>query len=115
MTVTAVCPGPVPTEFQAANDAAFAEKLPKMVWVSAERVAQDALQGAAARGACRRARRSHRKRGVLREPLRASWAGACGLQAAHGEVAIAGSGPARPLPGCQRGRSTGLRIPRSGQ
>jgi short-subunit dehydrogenase len=46
VTVTAVCPGPVPTEFQAANDAAFAEKLPKAMWVSAERVAQDALQGA---------------------------------------------------------------------
>jgi short-subunit dehydrogenase len=46
VTVTAVCPGPVPTEFQAANDAAFAEKLPKAVWVSAERVAQDALNGA---------------------------------------------------------------------
>jgi len=46
VTVTAVCPGPVPTEFQATNDAAFAEKLPKAVWVSAERVAEDALQGA---------------------------------------------------------------------
>jgi len=46
VTVTAVCPGPVPTEFQAVSDAAFAEKLPKAVWRSAERVAQDALQGA---------------------------------------------------------------------
>jgi short-subunit dehydrogenase len=46
VTVTAVCPGPVPTEFQAANDAAFAERLPKAVWVSAERVAEDALSGA---------------------------------------------------------------------
>jgi short-subunit dehydrogenase len=36
----------VPTEFQAVNDAAFAEKLPKAVWRSAERVAQDALDGA---------------------------------------------------------------------
>jgi len=46
VTVTAVCPGPVPTEFQQANDAAFAERLPKAVWISAERVAQDALRGA---------------------------------------------------------------------
>ncbi len=50
VTVTAVCPGPVPTEFQAANDAAFAERLPKPVWVSAERVAQDALSAAEAGG-----------------------------------------------------------------
>jgi hypothetical protein len=46
VTVTAVCPGPVRTEFQATNDVAFAEKLPKAVWVSAERVAQDTLNGA---------------------------------------------------------------------
>jgi short-subunit dehydrogenase len=46
VTVTAVCPGPVPTEFQQTNDAAFVEKLPKAVWVSAERVARDALHGA---------------------------------------------------------------------
>lgn len=46
VTVTAVCPGPVPTEFQEANDAAFAEKLPKAVWISPERVAQDSLRGA---------------------------------------------------------------------
>jgi short-subunit dehydrogenase len=46
VTVTAVCPGPVPTEFQAANEAVFAEQLPKVVWVSAERVAADALEAA---------------------------------------------------------------------
>ena len=46
VSVTAVCPGPVPTEFQHVNDAAFAKKLPKAVWVTAERVAQDALRGA---------------------------------------------------------------------
>ncbi len=46
VSVTAVCPGPVPTGFQEASDATFAEKLPKMVWVSAERVAADALRGA---------------------------------------------------------------------
>lgn len=43
VTVTAVCPGPVPTEFQAANDAVFAERLPKLAWVSVERVVADAL------------------------------------------------------------------------
>jgi hypothetical protein len=46
VTVTAVCPGPVPTEFQEANDAEFASKLPKLAWVSAERVAADALKAA---------------------------------------------------------------------
>jgi uncharacterized protein len=46
VTVTAVCPGPVPTGFQEASDAAFAEKLPKPVWVSAERVARDSLRAA---------------------------------------------------------------------
>jgi uncharacterized protein len=46
VAVTAVCPGPVATEFQEASDAVFAERLPKAVWVSAERVAQDGLRGA---------------------------------------------------------------------
>lgn len=46
VSVTAVCPGPVPTEFQETNEATFAEKLPKPMWVSAQRVAQDALRGA---------------------------------------------------------------------
>jgi short-subunit dehydrogenase len=46
VSVTAVCPGPVPTEFQDINDAAFTQKLPKMTFVSAERVARDALSGA---------------------------------------------------------------------
>lgn len=46
VTVTAVCPGPVPTEFQEANQAAFAERLPKVVWVSPERVVGDALAAA---------------------------------------------------------------------
>jgi len=44
VTVTAVCPGPVATEFQEVSDAVFAEKLPRAVWVSAERVAQDSLR-----------------------------------------------------------------------
>jgi short-subunit dehydrogenase len=46
VSVTAVCPGPVPTNFQAANDAVFAEKIPKLVWVSAERVAEDSIRAA---------------------------------------------------------------------
>jgi len=48
VAVTAVCPGPVPTEFQSVNEAAFAERLPKRLWVSPERVAADALAAAAA-------------------------------------------------------------------
>src|SRR5207248_8355946 len=46
VTVTAVCPGPVPSELQSVNDAQFAERLPKLTWVSAERVAADALAAA---------------------------------------------------------------------
>jgi uncharacterized protein len=50
VTVTAVCPGPVPSGFQEASDAGyFAEKLPKFTFVEPERVARDALR-AAARG-----------------------------------------------------------------
>jgi short-subunit dehydrogenase len=47
VTVTAVCPGPVPSGFQDASDAGyFAEKLPKFTFVSPERVARDALAAA---------------------------------------------------------------------
>lgn len=47
VTVTAVCPGPVPSEFQEASDATyFAERLPKFTFVSPERVARDALAAA---------------------------------------------------------------------
>jgi short-subunit dehydrogenase len=50
VTVTAVCPGPVPSGFQEASDAGyFAEKLPKFTFVEPERVARDAIR-AAARG-----------------------------------------------------------------
>ncbi|HLY51125.1 MAG TPA: SDR family oxidoreductase [Solirubrobacteraceae bacterium] len=50
VTVTAVCPGPVPSGFQEASDADyFAQKLPKFTFVEPERVARDALR-AAARG-----------------------------------------------------------------
>ncbi|MBV9310522.1 MAG: SDR family oxidoreductase [Solirubrobacterales bacterium] len=47
VTVTAVCPGPVPTEFQDTSDAAyFAERLPKFTFASPERVVSDALRAA---------------------------------------------------------------------
>jgi uncharacterized protein len=47
VTVTAVCPGPVPSGFQAASDAGyFAERLPKFTFVTPERVARDALKAA---------------------------------------------------------------------
>jgi len=48
VTVTAVCPGPVPTGFQEASDAGyFAKKLPRFTFVEPERVARDALRAAA--------------------------------------------------------------------
>jgi short-subunit dehydrogenase len=47
VTVTAVCPGPVETEFQGANDADyFARRLPKFTFVPPERVASDGLAAA---------------------------------------------------------------------
>ena len=47
VTVTAVCPGPVPTGFQHSSDAGyFAERLPKFTIATPERVAQDALAAA---------------------------------------------------------------------
>jgi len=47
VTVTAVCPGPVPSGFQDASDAGyFAERLPKFTFVTPERVAADALAAA---------------------------------------------------------------------
>ncbi len=47
VTVTAVCPGPVPTEFQAANDADYlVDRMPGFTQVSAERVVADALKAA---------------------------------------------------------------------
>jgi short-subunit dehydrogenase len=47
VTVTAVCPGPVPSEFQDANDAHhFAGKLPKFTVVQPDRVARDGLRAA---------------------------------------------------------------------
>ena len=47
VTVTAVCPGPVPSGFQEASDAGyFAERLPKFTFVTPERVAADGLAAA---------------------------------------------------------------------
>jgi short-subunit dehydrogenase len=47
VTVTAVCPGPVPSGFQEASDASyFADRLPKFTFVSTDRVARDALEAA---------------------------------------------------------------------
>jgi short-subunit dehydrogenase len=46
VTVTALCPGPVKTEFQDVNDSHdFASKLPKPLWVAPEAVAEQALRG----------------------------------------------------------------------
>jgi short-subunit dehydrogenase len=48
VTVTAVCPGPVPSGFQEASDASyFADRLPRFTFVPPERVARDALRAAA--------------------------------------------------------------------
>ena len=45
VTVTAVCPGPVPSGFQENSDASyFAERLPKFTFVKPERVVRDALR-----------------------------------------------------------------------
>jgi uncharacterized protein len=50
VTVTAVCPGPVPSGFQEASSAGYiAEKLPAFTFVPPDRVARDAIR-AAARG-----------------------------------------------------------------
>ena len=46
VTVTAVCPGPVRTEFQETSEPLFADRLPKFVWATPERVARDALRAA---------------------------------------------------------------------
>jgi short-subunit dehydrogenase len=48
VTVTAVCPGPVRTEFpEAAGMGAVEDRTPGLVWMSAEEVARDAIDGAA--------------------------------------------------------------------
>lgn len=47
VTVTAVCPGPVPSGFQDASDAThLSSRMPKIVHASPERVARDSLRAA---------------------------------------------------------------------
>lgn len=46
VTVTAVCPGPVRTEFQETSEPLFADRLPGFVWSTPERVARDGLRAA---------------------------------------------------------------------
>ena len=46
ITVTAVCPGPVRTEFQETSAPLFADRLPGFAWVGPERVARDGLRAA---------------------------------------------------------------------
>jgi short-subunit dehydrogenase len=47
VSVTAVCPGPVPSGFQEASDAGyFAQKLPKFTFATPERVARDGIRAA---------------------------------------------------------------------
>jgi uncharacterized protein len=46
VTVTTVCPGPVPTEFMETSEPAFVKRVPKALWVEAARVAEDGLRAA---------------------------------------------------------------------
>lgn len=46
VVVTAVCPGPVVTEFGKTNDVEFQDKLPQAAWVDAATVARDGLAAA---------------------------------------------------------------------
>jgi short-subunit dehydrogenase len=44
VTVTAVCPGPVRTEFQETSRPLFASRVPKALWVTPETVAEEGLR-----------------------------------------------------------------------
>ena len=44
VTATALCPGPVKSEFQETSKPVFADKMPKFAWRDAERVAEDGLE-----------------------------------------------------------------------
>jgi short-subunit dehydrogenase len=44
VTVTAVCPGPVATEFQEVGKPAFTDRMPKLVWTDPETVARETLE-----------------------------------------------------------------------
>jgi short-subunit dehydrogenase len=46
VTVTAVNPGPVATEFQAASEPVFTDRMPKLVWSDPQRVARESLRAA---------------------------------------------------------------------
>ncbi len=46
VTVTAVCPGPVKSEFQDTSEPVFSEKLPGFVWRRPDEVAEEALHAA---------------------------------------------------------------------
>lgn len=46
VTVTAVCPGPVATEFQETSEPLFGDNLPGFLWCEAERVAEDSIRAA---------------------------------------------------------------------
>jgi short-subunit dehydrogenase len=46
VTVTAILPGPVKTEFQEANAAGFAQRLPRVVWAPVEKVGEEIVQAA---------------------------------------------------------------------
>jgi short-subunit dehydrogenase len=46
VTVTAVCPGPVKTEFLETSEPLFAQRVPKLAWTTPERVARDGLRAA---------------------------------------------------------------------
>jgi uncharacterized protein len=46
VTVTTVCPGPVRTEFQETSAPVFVDRVPKLLWVDAARVAEDGLNAA---------------------------------------------------------------------
>jgi uncharacterized protein len=47
VTATAVCPGPVPTEFLATGEPLIVHRIPRLFWCSPERVAADGLRAAA--------------------------------------------------------------------
>jgi uncharacterized protein len=44
VTVTAVCPGPVETEFQETSKPLFTDRIPRALWTDPETVAEDALR-----------------------------------------------------------------------
>jgi uncharacterized protein len=44
VTVTAVCPGPVATEFQEKSEPLFGDRMPKLVWRGPERIADESLR-----------------------------------------------------------------------